>query len=127
MITTLAAIGMGGAFGAISRYGVNLAATHLIGHGFPWGTLTVNVAGSFVMGIMIALFAHFWQPPEALRLFLVTGFLGGFTTFSTFSLDIVTLFERGEFVSALLYGSASVLLSIGALLTGMALIRSFSY
>ena len=67
MITTLAAIGMGGAFGAISRYGVNLAATHLIGHGFPWGTLTVNVAGSFVMGIMIALFAHFWQPPEALR------------------------------------------------------------
>ncbi|MCB1948257.1 fluoride efflux transporter CrcB [Nitrosomonas sp.] len=127
MITTLAAIGMGGAFGAISRYGVNLAATHLIGHGFPWGTLTVNVAGSFVMGIMIALFAHFWQPPEALRLFLVTGFLGGFTTFSTFSLDIVTLFERGEFVSAFLYGSASVLLSIGALLTGMALIRSFSY
>lgn len=126
MSVTIAAIAAGGALGAVSRYGISLAAGHLIGHGFPWGTLIVNVAGSFIMGILIAIFAHFWHPPNALRLFFVTGFLGGFTTFSTFSLDIVTLYERGEIVSAVLYGTASVALSIGALFAGMALVRGLS-
>lgn len=126
MSVTIAAIAAGGALGAVSRYGVSLAAGHLIGHGFPWGTLIVNVAGSFLIGILIAVFVHFWQPPNVLRLFFVTGYLGGFTTFSTFSLDIVTLYERGEMLSAALYGTASVALSIGALFAGMALTRIFA-
>lgn len=126
MIATLTAIGAGGALGAISRYSVSLATTHLIGPGFPWGTLTVNVTGSLIMGMLIAIFALFWQPPEALRLFFITGFLGSFTTFSTFSLDIVTLYERGEMLSAGLYGMASVLLSIGALFMGMTLVRGLT-
>ncbi|PTN10009.1 fluoride efflux transporter CrcB [Nitrosomonas aestuarii] len=123
MLNTLAAVGTGGALGAISRYSVSLAATHWMGHGFPWGTLTVNITGSFLMGMLIAVFAHIWHPPETWRLFFVTGFLGGFTTFSTFSLDIVTLYERGEMLSAGFYGMASVVLSISALFAGMALVR----
>ncbi|SES81667.1 CrcB protein [Nitrosomonas marina] len=126
MLVTIAAIGAGGALGAISRYGVSLTAAHLFGHHFPWGTLTVNISGSFIMGLLIALFAHFWQPPEVLRLFFVTGFLGGFTTFSTFSLDIATLYERGNLVTAFMYGSSSVVLSIGALFAGMALVRQLT-
>ncbi|MCP5246441.1 MAG: fluoride efflux transporter CrcB [Burkholderiales bacterium] len=126
MLNTLAAIGIGGALGAISRYGVSLAALHLFGHGFPWGTLIVNIAGSFLMGALIAVFAHMWHPSETWRLFLVTGFLGGFTTFSTFSLDIVSLYERGELLTAGLYAMASVVLSIGALFGGLALIRNFA-
>ena len=126
MVNTLAAIGIGGALGAISRYGVSLAAMHLIGHGFPWGTLIVNIAGSFLMGVLIAVFAHIWHPSETWRLFLVTGFLGGFTTFSAFSLDVVSLYERKEFLVAGLYGMTSVILSIGALFGGMALMRSFA-
>ena len=126
MFATIAAVGAGGALGAISRYGVGLVATYLAGPSFPWGTLTVNIVGSFIMGLMIAIFAHFWQPPEAWRLFLVTGFLGGFTTFSTFSLDIVTLYERGDVYHALLYGMASIVLSVSALFVGMLLVRSFS-
>ncbi len=126
MFATLAAIGMGGALGAISRHGVNLVAVQLAGPDFPWGTLTVNIVGSFIMGLIIAIFAQFWQPPEAWRLFLVTGFLGGFTTFSTFSLDVATLFERGDILHALLYSIASIVLSISALFIGMWLIRNLS-
>ncbi|HNP25693.1 MAG TPA: CrcB family protein, partial [Nitrosomonas sp.] len=73
-----------------------------------------------------AVFAHIWHPPETWRLFFVTGFLGGFTTFSTFSLDIVTLYERGEMLSAGIYGVASVVLSISALFAGMVLVRYLS-
>jgi len=126
MLVTIAAVGTGGALGAISRYGVSLLASHIAGPGFPWGTLTVNIVGSFIMGLIIAIFAQFWQPPEAWRLFIVTGFLGGFTTFSTFSLDIVTLYERGEIFHTLLYGMASLALSVSALFIGMWLIRNLS-
>ncbi len=124
MISTIAAIAGGGALGALSRYGVNTAAFHLLGPGFPWATLGVNVIGSFLMGCSIAAFAHFWQPSEEVRLFLITGFLGAFTTFSTFSLDAVALWERGQMISAAGYISASVILSITALLLGMLLIRN---
>lgn len=123
MISTIIAIATGGACGALLRHGVNVGAVHLMGHGFPWGTLTVNVLGSFVMGVFIAVFAHFWQPPEAVRLFLVTGFLGAFTTFSTFSLDVVSLYERGALLAAGGYMMASVVLSVGALLAAMILVR----
>ncbi|MCB1562440.1 MAG: fluoride efflux transporter CrcB [Alphaproteobacteria bacterium] len=126
MIGTIGMIGAGGALGAVSRYGVNLLAVRIMGHGFPWGTLAVNVAGSFVMGALIALFAHLWQPPEAVRVFFVTGFLGAFTTFSTFSLDTVALYERGELMISGLYVLASVILSIVALVAAMLLVRGIT-
>jgi len=123
MINTIAAIAAGGAIGALMRYGVNVVAVKALGHGFPYATLTVNVLGSFVMGVAIVVFANFWQPSEGLRVFLITGLLGAFTTFSAFSLDFVSLFERGEYISSGIYLSASVILSITALFAGMAIVR----
>lgn len=121
MILSVAA---GGAVGASLRYLVTSATTALIGHGFPWGTLLVNVAGSLVMGVLIGLFAHSLQPGPALRAFLVTGLLGGFTTFSAFSLDAVTLIQRGEMLSAGGYMVGSVVFSVGGLFLGLLLARS---
>jgi CrcB protein len=126
MIGTIGMIGAGGAIGAVSRYGVNLLAVRIMGHGFPWGTLAVNVAGSFIMGALIALFAHLWQPPESVRIFFVTGFLGAFTTFSTFSLDTVALYERGDIMLSGLYVLASVILSVGALMGAMLIMRGLT-
>lgn len=123
MINTIAAIAAGGAIGALLRHGVNITAVKLLGHGFPYATLTVNILGSFIMGALIVTFAHLWQPSDALRVFMITGLLGAFTTFSTFSLDFVSLFERGEYLSSGIYLSASVILSIAALFGGMAIMR----
>ena len=123
--TLLFAIAAGGALGALGRHWVSGAALRVMGPGFPWGTLTVNVVGSFVMGVFIAVLAAH-ATSQALRAFLTVGLLGAFTTFSTFSLDIVFLAERKEFGAALTYGAASVTLSIGALLAGLALARSLS-
>lgn len=124
MITAIGVVALGGALGAVARYGVNNAAAHLLGHGFPWATLSVNIAGSFLMGLLIAAFAHFWQPSQEIRLFLITGFLGAFTTFSTFSLDVSVLWERGALLATAGYVSASVVLSIGALFLGLWVIRA---
>jgi len=123
MINTIAAIAAGGAIGALMRYGVNIAAVKAMGHGFPYGTLTVNIVGSFAMGALIVAFAHLWHPSETMRVFLVTGLLGAFTTFSTFSLDFANLFERGEYLATATYLSASIILSIAALFAGMAIVR----
>ena len=125
MINTIAAIAAGGAIGACLRYGVNIAAVRALGHGFPYGTLAVNVVGSFVMGSLVIILAHFWQPSETIRLFLITGLLGAFTTFSTFSLDFANLFERGDYLSSAIYLSVSVILSITALFAGMAIVKGF--
>ena len=125
MISTIGAIAAGGAIGAVMRHGVNLAAVRFLGTDFPWGTLAVNVGGSFVMGLLVAIFAHFWQPPQEVRLFLVTGMLGAFTTFSAFTLDVSVLYERGALMAAGGYIAASVVLSIGALFAAMLLARSF--
>lgn len=124
MISTIAAIGLGGAFGAIARHFVNITSFKFFGDGFPWGTLTVNVLGSFAMGALIMVFAHFWQPGPQVKSFLITGFLGAFTTFSTFSLDASTLWERGELTTTAFYVIGSVTLSIAALFLAMALIRN---
>lgn len=124
MISTIAAVGLGGALGAISRHFVNVTAFKLFGDGFPWGTLTVNVLGSFLMGAFIILFAHIWQPSHFVKNMLITGFLGAFTTFSTFSLDFSTLWERGDTLNAFGYILASVILSISALFIAMALVRT---
>ena len=123
MINTIAAIAAGGAIGALLRHGVNVGAVKMLGHGFPYGTLTVNIVGSFIMGALIVIFAHIAQPTETLRVFLITGLLGAFTTFSTFSLDFAALFERGEYINSGIYLSTSVILSIAALFGGMAIMR----
>jgi protein CrcB len=86
----------GGAAGATARYLVFVTSSHLLGHGFPFGTLIVNILGSFLLGILAEGMALVWTVPTSLRLFLVVGFLGAFTTFSTFSLDLAVLYERGQ-------------------------------
>lgn len=120
----LFAIAMGGALGAVARHGVNIAAYRLIGPGFPAGTLAVNVAGSFAMGVLIGLFAMHWSVSQEARAFLTVGFLGAFTTFSTFSMDVAVLVERKASALAALYLGGSVLLSIAALFIGLALVRA---
>jgi len=117
------AIAAGGALGAVLRHYVGSLMLSLTGMTFPWGTLSVNVIGSFLMGALITYFANVWNPSSEIRGFLTVGLLGAFTTFSTFSLDAVTLYERGATLAAMGYILASVVLSISALFAGMALLR----
>ncbi|MBL6428286.1 MULTISPECIES: fluoride efflux transporter CrcB [Maritimibacter] len=117
MLNTLFTVALGGAIGASGRYLVNVTATRVIGHGYPAGTLIVNVLGSFLMGVLFVVLAkkggNVWAP------FLMTGVLGGFTTFSAFSLDTLALFERGQVASAAGYVALSVGLSLAALVLGV--------
>ncbi|NCC21047.1 MAG: fluoride efflux transporter CrcB [Alphaproteobacteria bacterium] len=119
-------IAAGGALGAVMRHGVNVGMGRWLGTEFPWGTLTVNILGSFVMGVLIALFAHFFEVPQTVKYFLVTGLLGAFTTFSTFSLDVSVLFEGGRYFETAAYIGASVLLAIAALFLGAFVVRVFA-
>ncbi|HRD78116.1 MAG TPA: fluoride efflux transporter CrcB [Hyphomicrobiaceae bacterium] len=114
----------GGAIGAGARYLVGIAAAAWVGFAFPWGTLVVNVVGSFLMGIVVETIALRCGGSVELRTFLATGILGGFTTFSAFSLEVVALAERKQPGLAIAYVAASVLLSILALIAGTALTRS---
>ena len=114
--------GLGGAL----RHGVNIAAAGLVGTAFPYGTLAINALGSLVMGLVAGYFALRGTAPEGWRLFLTTGVLGGFTTFSAFSLETAVLYERGELAAAALYVVASVVLAIGGLFIGLAIVRSLS-
>lgn len=119
---------LGGGIGAAGRHGVNVAAARLLGIGFPWGTLVANVAGSFVMGLIAGWFAFRADVglSQHARLFLTTGVLGGFTTFSAFSLDAVLLWERGATAGAATYVIGSVAISIAGLVAGLALVRMLS-
>jgi fluoride exporter len=119
-------VALGGGLGASARYLTNLAALRLAGPQFPWGTLTVNILGSFAMGLIIALLARRTGTSMEMRSFLTTGFLGGFTTFSAFSLDFGLMWERGDHWVGLAYLTASVLLSILALFGGLALVRALA-
>src|ERR687895_2052593 len=110
---------LGGGIGAALRHGVNLGAARWLGVGFPFGTLIVNVTGSLVMGLIAGYFAFKSDASQHWRLFLTTGILGGFTTFSAFSLDAALLYERGNLGLAALYVLASVLLSITGLFLGL--------
>ena len=121
MIPTLLQVALGGALGASARYGVNVAAMRALGPGFPAGTFAVNVAGSFVMGALATLLAL--KGGTRAAPFLMTGVLGGFTTFSAFSLDAVTLWDRGQGAAAAAYVAGSVALAIAALVAGAALAR----
>ena len=122
-MNVILAVAAGGALGAVGRHFVNMAAVHLFGTAFPWGTLAVNVAGSFIMGLIIELSALVWSPGLQLRAFLTVGVLGAFTTFSAFSLDVAVLYERGAFLQAAAYVLLSVVLSITALFAALALVR----
>ncbi len=127
MIQTLLVF-LGGGVGAAARHGVNLLAARLFGTAFPWGTLIVNVVGSLVMGLLAAWFAFRADAgtTQHARLFLTTGILGGFTTFSAFSLDVAVLWERGEVVTTAAYVAASVMISILGLFAGLAVVRALA-
>jgi CrcB protein len=111
----LAAVMAGGALGAGARYLLSSQVTRLLGSGFPWGTLVVNILGSAAMGLLAGLFVKLWSVGELGRVFLTTGLLGGFTTFSAFSLEVVLLMERGEPWLAALYVALSVIACVGGL------------
>ncbi len=125
-LISILSVAAGGALGASLRYGVNVGVTHWLGHGFPWATLSVNVLGSLLMGVLVAVFAHFWDVSHAIKVFLVTGFLGAFTTFSAFSLDVSVLYENDKYIEMAAYILASVILSIAALFAGMLIVRQFA-
>ena len=121
MMMTFLSVALGGAIGASARFAVNLAAARLFGTGFPVGTLCVNVLGSFVMGVLAVVLLDRASP---LGPFLLTGVLGGFTTFSAFSLDTLMLWERGQPGLALIYVILSVTASLLAVFAGLAIGRS---
>ena len=114
---------LGGGLGAALRHGVNILAARFAGTGFPYGTLFINIAGSLAMGLIAEYFALKGSLPQHWRLFLTTGILGGFTTFSAFSLEAALLYERGQLAGAAIYVVASVVLAIGALFAGLAIVR----
>ena len=122
MIYTLLQVALGGAIGASGRYLTGVAALRLMGTGFPWGTLAVNVIGSFVMGVVVVALGHL--SANRFAPLLMTGVLGGYTTFSAFSLDAMTIWERGQQGLAMVYVGASVVLSLAAILAGLWLARS---
>lgn len=122
-MNSLVLVFIGGGLGAVSRHLTGMAVMRASGPGFPWGTMVVNIIGSFIMGCLIAWLARRSSGDADLRLLLATGFLGGFTTFSAFSLDAVTLYERGALTAAAAYVIASVTVSILALFGGLWLAR----
>jgi len=121
MISSVAA---GGAIGAAGRYVVGVLATRLLGHEFPWGTVIVNITGSFAMGAIITYMALKWSASQEMRAFLTTGVLGGFTTLSTFSLDFAFLYDRKHPIVAFFYAMGTVGLALIAVFAGMALMRA---
>ncbi|MFT5487956.1 MAG: CrcB protein [Paracoccaceae bacterium] len=116
-------VALGGALGASCRYGAGIAAAHFGSGHFPWGTFAVNVAGSFLLGMLAAILTFSWSPSPEIRAFLVVGVLGGFTTFSAFSLDVALLIERDRLVLAAIYLVGTVALSVGGLFAGLRLTR----
>ncbi|MFP1643894.1 fluoride efflux transporter CrcB [Pontitalea aquivivens] len=123
MIQTLLSVALGGALGASARYLVNISAPRVLGQGFPYATMVVNVLGSALMGGLVVVLAQ--KAGTRFAPFLLTGVLGGFTTFSAFSLDAVSLWERGAGGLAAAYVAGSVILSLAALFAGMALARGW--
>lgn len=117
---------VGGGIGAALRHGCNVGFARLIGTAFPYATLFENVIGSTVMGLLVAFFAFKGGIPQHWQLFLTTGILGGYTTFSTFSLDTALLYERGELGLAALYVLLSMAASIAGLFAGLAIVRNLA-
>jgi CrcB protein len=117
------AVAAGGALGSIARYLMAGWIGHLLGPAFPWGVMIVNILGSAVMGALAEAFALAWNANPELRAFLTVGILGGFTTFSSFSLDAVLLIQRGDFGWAAIYILGSVALSLLGLVAGLHIVR----
>jgi CrcB protein len=117
-------VAFGGAIGSVLRYYVGQWVLRATGPALPWGTLTVNVVGCFVIGVFAEMIARRFDASPELRLLLITGFLGGFTTFSAFSLDAISLFERGAVMAGTVYMIASVGLSMAAVIAGLAIMRA---
>ena len=121
--TFIFAVAAGGALGSVTRYLVGIASGRMFGTSFPWGTLIINVTGSFLIGAFVGMFATRWDLPPAARIFLTVGICGGYTTFSTFSLDAWYLIERGANLASLAYMLLSVVLSVIALIGALQLIK----
>jgi CrcB protein len=117
---------IGGGVGAALRHGFNVGFARVLGTAFPYATLFENVSGSLAMGLLVGWFAFRGGFPQHWQLFMTTGILGGYTTFSTFSLDAAVLYERGDFGATALYVLLSVALSIGGLFGGLALMRGLT-
>ena len=126
MVGGYLAVFIGAGLGGMLRHAVNRASLVYLGPGFPYGTLTVNVVGGLLMGVMAELFLVKGGGSQEFRLFLTTCFLGGFTTFSAFSLDSALMWERSDYAALGAYVTGSVVLSIAALFLGMAAVRSLA-
>lgn len=116
--STILAVALGGALGAVGRYTLSTWVQHALGQGFPWGTLSVNLTGSFLMGVLVGALDRGLLPPE-IQAVAAVGILGSFTTFSAFSLENVRLLQEGAWGRALLYMAASVAMGLVAVLVGM--------
>ena len=114
---------LGAGIGGALRHGVNVSAARLFGLQFPYGTLIVNLVGSFAMGMLAGYFSSRMEIPQHVRLFLTTGVLGGFTTFSSFSLDTALLIERHAYWLAAAYAAGSLVIGLVALFAGMGIVR----
>jgi fluoride exporter len=117
------AVFLGGGLGSAARHGINLIAAQSSVSRYPVGTFLINVLGSLLIGLLVELFALRLQLPANLRLFLITGILGGFTTFSTFSLEVGLLHQRGQTGAAVVYALASVVCGVAAMFAGMHVTR----
>ena len=117
---------LGAGIGGMMRHGVNVAVTRTLGSGFPYGIMAINIIGCLVMGLVAGYFTLRGQASQDWRLFLTTGVLGGFTTFSAFSLDAALLYERGELGLMAVYVLGSVILSLAAVFAGLWAVRQFS-
>ncbi len=122
-IKLLTYIALGGAFGAVGRYSATVAVTQWAASSFPFGTMLVNVVGSFLLGCLLAALSLDWSPSPEFRSFLQVGLLGAFTTFSTFSMDAYNQISRGDYIAAALYIGVSVVVGIFALISGVAVVR----
>ena len=123
MISHYLAVGAGGAVGAMLRYWLSGRVTGIMGLAFPWGTLTVNILGSFIVGVCMVLIAGKAAGTEIWRLGLVVGILGGFTTFSAFSSEVLNLLQTEQWFRAIIFMSASILLCVTAAAAGVAAAR----
>jgi len=117
---------LGGGLGATVRHAVNMICARAFGTHFPFGTFVINISGSIVMGLIAGYLAFKGEAAQSWRLFVMTGVLGGYTTFSAFSLDAALLYERGEIGLAVTYVVGSVVLAIAGLFAGLALVRSLA-
>ena len=118
-------VAFGGALGAVARYLLSNYLQATAGNSFPWGTLTVNVLGCAILGFLLTALLNFWSPTQEIRTFLTVGLMGAFTTFSAFSLEVVLMIERAQWILAGTYIIASVVLCVGVLLLSIIGMRTF--